>query len=168
MHLIIGNGFSLLAMLSDSFSSGRRTVKGVLWVQSLSQVFYGLATLFLGGYSASVQNVVSILRNLFAIRGYNPKWLQWLLVILGVIFGLYCNTLGFIGLLPIAANVIYTVAVFRCADNERALKWAFLVNVVLFGIFNAFIWNVVGLISNGVILVSLILFLARKKEAANG
>ena len=163
MNLIIGNVLSLFAMFSDSFSSSRKTSQGVLWVQSLSQVFYALSTIILGGYSASVQNVVSILRNLFAIRGFNPKWLQWTLVALGVGFGLSFNNLGWVGLLPVIANLFYTLAVFRCADNERALKAAFLFAVILFTIFNAFIWNIVGIFSNAAVAVSLVIFLTKKK-----
>lgn len=167
MHLIAGNLCSLCAMVSDSFSSTRKNAKSVLWVQCLSQVFYGLSTLFLGGYSASVQNVVSLGRNLVAIRGIEKKWLEWVLLILGVIFGFYFNTLGIIGILPILANVEYTLAVFRYKDNERALKIAFLFNVIMFIIFNAVIRNFVGILSNIVVLVMLIAYLVKnpKKSA---
>ena len=166
MYLIVGNFFSLCAMASDSFSSTRKNPKSILWVQTLSQVFYGLATLFLGGYSASVQNVVSIGRNLVAIRGIQKKWLEWVLVALGVVFGFYFNTLGIIGILPILANLEYTIAVFRYKDNERALKIAFLINVILFGIFNVVIWNFVGLLSNIVVLVMLVAYLVKNRKVS--
>lgn len=161
MHLIAGNLCSLCAMAADSFSSSRKTAKGVLVAQIVSQFFYGLGTLILGGYSASVQNVVSIIRNLVAIRGIEKRWLEWVLVLLGIVFGIYFNTLGLIGLLPVLANLEYTVAIFRFKDDERSLKLAFLVNVILFGIFNVFILNIVGLLSNIVVLVMLIIFLVK-------
>ena len=53
---------------------------------------------------------------------------------------------------------------FRFKDNERALKISFLVNVILFGIFNVVIWNFVGLISNIVVLVMLITFLVKDSK----
>lgn len=161
MNLIAGNLCSLCAMAADAFSSSRKSAKSVLLVQIVSQFFYGLGTLILGGYSASAQNVVSILRNLAAIRGISKKWLEWTLVVLGVVLGLACNTLGFIGLLPVIANLEYTLAIFRFKDDERALKLAFLVNVILFGIFNVFIWNFIGLLSNIVVLVMLVVFLVK-------
>ena len=166
MHLIIGNGFTLFAMLSDSFSSTRKTAKGVLWVQNLSQVFYIISSLALGGYSAAVQNAVSIVRNLCAIRGFSPKWLQWTLVVLGVVLGVYCNNLKWIGLLPVVSNFLYTLAVFRYSDNERALKWAFLIVVIMFAVFNAFIWNVVGVFSNSAVGISLLVSLLKKKKVS--
>lgn len=167
MNLIFGNLCSLCAMVSDSFSSTRKNAKSVLWVQCLSQVFYGLSTLFLGGYSASVQNVVSLIRNLVAIRGIEKKWLEWTLLVSGIVFGFCFNTLGIIGVLPILANVEYTLAVFRYKDNERALKIAFLFNVIMFIIFNAVIRNFVGFIANIVLLVTLITYLVKnpKKSA---
>ena len=163
MYLIAGNFCSLLAMLADSYSASRKTAKGVLWAQNVSQFFYGMATLILGGYSACVQNVVSIIRNLVAIRGISKKWIEWTLLILGVVFGIYFNTIGFIGWLPILANLEYTWAIFRFKDDERALKKAFLINVILFGIFNFVIWNFVGLLSNIVVLIMLVSFLIKSR-----
>jgi len=63
VSLIIGNLCSLLAMITDSISATRKTPKGVLLVQSLSQLIYCIGTVVLKGYSGAVQNAVSILRN---------------------------------------------------------------------------------------------------------
>ena len=73
MDIIIGNICSLLAMVTDSVSSTRKTAKGVLLVQSLSQIIYCAGAVILRGYSAAVQNAVSVGRNLIAIRGETPK-----------------------------------------------------------------------------------------------
>lgn len=161
--IILGNILSLLAMCSDSFSSSRKTTKGVLMTQNLSQVFYGLSSLVLGGYSAAVQNVVSILRNFVAMSKISSKAVEWGLIALGVILGVYFNNLGLVGWLPILANFEYSIAVFRFKDNERALKASFLVCCALFTIFNIFIYNVVGVVSNTVVIVSIITFLVKGK-----
>ena len=122
INLIIGNVCSLLAMVTDSISSTRKTAKGVLLVQSLSQLIYFIGTVVLKGYSGAVQNAVSILRNFVAIRDIRSKYVEWALVGLGVVLGLAFNNLGFMGLLPVIANFQYTIAVFRFQDNQRALK----------------------------------------------
>lgn len=165
MHLLAGNTFSLLAMVTDSFSASRKTPRGVLLAQTVSQLFYFTGTMILGGYSACVQNVVSILRNLAAIRGVKKKWIEWTLVGLGVVFGVWFNTLGVVGLLPVLANLEYTLAVFRFSDNERALKLAFLVNAILFAVFNAVIWNFVGVLSDTVVFISLIVYFIRNRKS---
>ena len=161
MGIILGNVFSLCASISDTLSSSRKTAKGVLLVQCLSQVFYLASTLALKGYSAAVQNAVSIFRNLAAISKKENKLVEWILVILGVVLGLVFNNRGFMGLLPVVANLEYTLAVFRFKDNERALKIAFAICIALFMIFNVAILNFVGAITNGVVLVMTILFVVK-------
>lgn len=153
LELIIGNLCSLLAMITDSIGSTRRTARGMLAMQSLSQMFFGLGAVVLKGYSAAVQNGLSIVRNFFAMSGKKCSWLEWLLVALGVVLGLGFNNLGLVGLLPVVANFTYSITVFRFKENEYALKTVFLTNVVMFIVFNAFIYNVVGVVANTVVLV---------------
>lgn len=164
IQLITGNLCSLIAMFTDSISNTRKTTRAVLLFQSISQGLYGIGSVVLGGYSGAVQNAVSILRNFVAIRKINSKVLQWALAILGVALGVCFNNLGLVGWLPIVANLEYTLAVFYFKDNQRALKIAFLVTVALFGIFNGFIYNVVGVVTNSVVLITGIVALARKEN----
>ena len=160
--MILGNICSLLAMITDSLSSTRKTVKGVLMTQNLSQLIYFIGTILLKGYSSAVQNVVSVLRNFAAIRNISSPIVEWGLVALGVGFGIGFNNLGFIGLLPVIANLEYTLAVFKFKDNERALKVAFAICLVLFIVFNLSILNYVGAASNVVVLITTLVMLFRK------
>lgn len=162
LDIILGNVFSLFATISDSLSSSRKTAKGVLLVQNLSQIFYGLSAIALKGYSAAVQNAVSIVRNLIAIRPGRHRVLEWVLILLGVVLGLWCNNLGIVGLLPIIANVEYSLAVFHFQNNERALKKAFALTLALYIVFNVVILNFVAVICNTVVLGMTVIFLIRK------
>ena len=162
--LIIGNLCTLFAMAFNSLSSTRKTPKGILLTQNMSQAVYGISAIVLGGYSAAVQNVVSILRNFTAIRSKKNKFVEWLLVTLGVVLGVAFNNRGWIGLLPVIGNLEYTLAVFRYRDNERALKVAFLINALMFTVFNAAIWNLVAVASNIVVIVTTIVFLWKNKR----
>ena len=164
IHLIIGNVCSLLAMVTDSISSTRKTAKGVLLVQSLSQLIYFIGTVVLKGYSGAVQNAVSILRNFVAIRDIRSKYVEWALVGLGVVLGLAFNNLGFMGLLPVIANFQYTIAVFRFQDNQRALKISFAIAVGMFAVFNIAIFNVVGVVSNSVVFVTTLSVLLKRDK----
>lgn len=165
ISIIFGNICSLLAMVTDSISSTRKTAKGVLWVQNASQLFYCIGTVALKGYSGAVQNVVSIVRNLVVIYGVNSKLIAWILVILGVILGLVFNNLGWIGLLPVMANLQYTLAVFRFHDNERAIKISFLLSAVMFSVFSVAILNIIGLFSNLVVAVTTAVFLIKTRAS---
>jgi len=163
LGLVVGNLCSLLAMIADSISASRKTVKSMLLFQNISQLIYCIGAIVLKGYSGAVQNAVSILRNMTAVGKKPTKAVEWTLIGLGVVLGLICNNRGFIGLLPVVANLEYSLAVFRFRDNERALKKAFLVSVFLFTIFCGFILNFVGVIANVVLFIMTILFLVRQK-----
>ena len=105
IQLIIGNLCSLLAVFTDSISATRKTTRGVLLVQSVSQIIYGIGSVVLGGYSGAVQNVMGVLRNFVAIMKIDSKVLKWVMVILGVVLGALFNNLGIWGWLPILANL---------------------------------------------------------------
>ena len=162
ISVILGNGCSLLAMVTDSISSTRKTAKGVLLMQSLSQLIYCTGTILLKGYSGAVQNVVSILRNFVAIRKISSPLVEWILVALGVVLGLLFNNLGLMGLLPVVANLQYTLAVFKFKDNERALKISFAICIGLFALFNLAILNFVGVASNLVVLFTTLVMIFKK------
>ncbi len=164
MSVIIGNLCMLIAMGFNAVSATRKTPKGMLWMQNLSQLAYFGCAVVLRGYSAAVQNVVSILRNLAAIRNVKSKFVEWVLIALGVILGILCNNRGLLGLLPVIGNLEYTLAVFRFKDDERKLKICFLFSLLAFSIFNFVIQNYVGVVTDGVVVVTTIIALAKSNR----
>lgn len=162
MDIVLGNVCSLLAMVTDSVSSTRKTAKGVLLVQNLSQLVYGVGAVLLKGYSSAVQNVVSIIRNFVAIRKIDSKVVEWFLVVLGVVLGIAFNNRGLVGYLPVVANLQYTLVVFRFKDDERVLKIAFAVCVGMFVIFNFAILNIVGGCCNLFVTVATVALLIKE------
>ena len=83
--IIIGNLFSLFGMLSEAVSATLKTARRVLVMQSIAQVFWFAGTVVLKGYSGSVQNAVSILRNFLAIKKVENKAIEWTVAIVGVV-----------------------------------------------------------------------------------
>ena len=164
MEIVLGNVCSLLAMVTDSISSTRKTAKGVLWVQNLSQLVYGVGSVLLKGYSSAVQNVVSLIRNFVAIRKVESKVVEWTLVAMGVVLGIVFNNMGLVGYLPVIANLQYTLAVFRCGENERVLKISFMIAVGMFAVFNLFIMNYTGAVLNFTVMVTTAIALFKKKK----
>ena len=164
LSLIVGNLCSILAMITESISATRKTPKSVLMVQNLSQLFYTIGAVALKGYSGAVQNVVSILRNFAAIRKVESKVVEWTLVALGVVLGIVFNNMGLVGYLPVIANLQYTLAVFRCGENERALKISFMIAVGMFAVFNLFIMNYTGAVLNFTVMITTAVALFKKKK----
>lgn len=160
--IILGNICFLAAMLADAVSSSRKTVKGVLIFQTIGQAIYCAGSIFLKGYSASVQNGVSVLRNFAAMAKLEKKWIEYTLIAMGVVLGVAFNNRGLAGWLPVIGNLEYSIAVFKFKDDERSLKAAFLISVLMFAAFNVVIMNIVGLIVNAVVVISTIAFLCKK------
>ncbi len=162
--IIIGNIFSLCAMISDSISGTRKKHSEILAVQIISQFFYSASSLVLKGYSSTVQSAVAILRNFAAIKNIKSKLIEWILILLGVVLGVVFNSNGLLGYLPVVANFIYSVSVFIFKSNEKTLKAVFVVNMIMFAIFNAAIMNYVGLFSCVVVAVTTLFSLIKSAD----
>ena len=147
-RILLGNFFSLLATVTDLYSVSRKTARSMLWTQTATQALLSLSSLTLRGYSAVVQNVVSILRNLAALGKTSSKLLEYGLIAIGVVLGVLFNNQGLIGWLPILSNLVYSISVFRFKDDEYSLKIAFTVCVAMYIAFSIKIQNYVGAASN--------------------
>ena len=165
--IILGNLFTFFGMVFNALSSTRKTPRGVLWMQNGAQGVYLISAVFLKGYSAAAQNVVSILRNLVAIRNIKNKAIEWTLVVLGVVLGVACNNRGWIGLLPVVGNLQYTLAIFRFKNDERKIKIFFWIGAAVFVVFNFAIDNYVGVAADLSVMITtgIALFKTRKKRA---
>ena len=164
ISLLLGNGCSLLATLCNMFASTRKTARGVLLVQSLGQAFYFACAIFLKGYSGAVQNAMSIVRNFVALGKKQRKWVELTLVAAAVVLGMVFNNRGLAGWLPIVGNLEYSLAVFRFRDNQRMLKAALVVSLVIFIAFNVVIGNVVGIVADSVVVVTTLVDLWKTRE----
>lgn len=166
--IIIGNIFSLCAMISDSISGTRKKHSEIMAVQIISQFFYAASSIALKGYSSTVQNVVAVFRNYAAMKNIKNKVLEWILILAGVVLGILFNNRGLLGWLPVIANLEYSISVFKLKDNETALKIAFIINMVMYAIFGAVIKNYVGVVSCSIIAITTAVSLIRSsKEAGN-
>ena len=165
--VIIGNLFSLCAMVSDSVSGTRKKHSEIMAVQIVSQFFYAASSIALKGYSSTAQNVVAVFRNLAAMKNVKSKVLEWALILAGVALGIAFNNRGLLGWLPIIANLEYSISVFRLKNNEKALKLAFIVNMVMYAVFSVVIMNYVGAVSCTVIAVTTALSLLRMNKGAD-
>ena len=163
--VLTGNICSVLAMITDALSTSRKTGRSMLVFQTFSQLFYIVGSVVLKGYSAAVQNAVSAVRNLLAIGKKQPKWLEWVLIGAAVVLGIVFNNRGLVGYLPVIANLEYSLAVFRFKDNDRALKFCFLIMVGMFIVFNFAIQNYVGSLANAVVFVTTAAFLIKSRKA---
>ena len=154
-------------MITDGISGTRKKPRHILGAQIISPFFYGAGSFILKGSSSTAQNVVSVLRNLAAMKNVKSKAVEWGLILLGIVLGVAFNNRGLIGWLPIIANLEYSVAVFRLKNSERGLKLAFLINAVMFAVFNLSIMNYVGAVGSvSVIIITAVSLLRNKPTPA--
>ena len=125
-------------------------------------------TIILQGCSSTEQNAVAILRNLAAMKNIKSRVIEWTLILLGVVLGIVFNNRGLIGWLPVIANLEYSAAVFRFRDQERRLKYAFILNMVMYVVFSFAIMNYVGAVASIVVAVTTAISLFRERRKAPG
>ena len=154
-------------MITDSISGTRKKHRQILAVQIISMLFYAAASIVLKGYSGTVQNAVGILRNLAAMKNIKSKLVEWILIVLGVVLGIVFNNRGLLGWLPVIANLEYSIAVFRFRQDARGLKYAFIINMLMFAIFNIAIMNYVGAASCAVVIATTVISLIKGSKAVD-
>lgn len=162
--ILVGNLCSLAAMVTDSVSGTRKKQTQILGIQIISQVFYGVGSFVLKGYSGTAQNLVAVLRNLAAMKGIRQKWVGWILVAMGVVLGILFNNRGLWGWLPILANFEYSMAVVFLSKEERKLKLALVFCATMFSLFSAVIQNYVGIVTNLVVAVTTAVSLCKERR----
>lgn len=171
-EIILGNILSFFAMITNSVSGTRKKHGEILGIQIISFVFYAAGSFILKGYSSTVQNGVGIARNVVAIKGIKnkalEKMIEWALITLGVVLGIVFNNRGALGFLPVIANFEYSVAVFRFKDRPTLLKYAFIVNLLMYTVFAAVIMDYVSIAANLIAAITTVVSLIRERKKQKG
>ncbi len=164
MSFYLGQLFSLLSSACLAYSTfGKSKNRMILW-QTVNASFYSASCLFLGGYSAVVSNILTIVRNILQIKGKMTKALAAAICVFMAALGLALNNRGVLGLLPITASVIYTVMMYT-AKTTRQMNAAVAINMLQWGIFDCFIKAYPSLVMDIVIVsLSTINFFAKRKN----
>lgn len=154
INIILGNITSLISNLLDAFSATRSNKKDMLKIQCLSVIVYIITNTLLKAYSTVVQNICGLIRNILAVKDVDNKIIQYIIIASALVFGVYFNNLGLIGLLPVFGNVEYSICLFVLKDNVRGLKLSFLISNVCFVILNLYVSNFVGVVFTSIIVVT--------------
>lgn len=106
--VLLGNLFSLagsLMMVSIGFLKKRENVLGA---QCFQFSLMGIGNLILGGMTGALSNFIGLIRNLICYKAGITVPLKIFFILLQSGLSLYVNNKGLIGLLPVAAAVIFT------------------------------------------------------------
>ena len=140
MHvgLIVGNFFSLCAVICIAISIISKDKRRLIWWQTLDIIFYILSNIVLFSYAGIVTNTISLIRNILAYKNKLTKNITWLLIFLCFAIGIYVNNLGYIGFFAVLASGSYTYFVYATKD-KRQMLYALISNLMLWFVHDLYI-----------------------------
>lgn len=132
MNIVIGNIIMTVASIIMVCIGLLKTKKQVLWWQSLQIGLMAVASLFLGTIPGFIADIIGIVRNVLSYKSKLNKVMQVLLSLIAVICILAFNNIGWLGLLPMAAAVTYTLAINT--QNVKTLKIVLLLTMIMWAV----------------------------------
>lgn len=132
---ILGEIFSAISALCLAYSTFGKTKNKMVFWQAVNAIFYALSNVCLGGYSAVVSNVLTIVRNLLQVKGKFDKRCMIIICILMSVVCFMFNTNGWFGILPITASVSYTILMYY-VKSVRHMQFAVISNMAQWALFD--------------------------------
>lgn len=139
----------------------------ILVFQSLFSFFFFLQYILLGIYSASILNIVSLIRNIVYYKSDNKKSTYFILL-LTLIVGIICtiydsrNYILIISIMPLIINLLYAY-ILNQKDIVK-IKKVFLFCSILWIVYDFFVKAYVGLICNTLEMLSYVMYFVRRKK----
>lgn len=163
MQLILGNAISFFGAIFLCASCVVKTKRRLVILQLLQCIILTVAQIVFGKGSGAVSMSAAGIRNLIIASGHYNAAVMALVVAFTLAFGLYFNTAGYLGLLPIGAGVFYSAALYFAKDIYR-LKIALALLLLTWTIYSALIFDVFGTISNALAGVLNVITLVKMKK----
>ncbi|MBQ9026735.1 MAG: YgjV family protein [Methanobrevibacter sp.] len=133
-NIIIGNGISLFAGIFLIISYYINDAKKAYFYQFLNAFILAISSVFFFSWVGITTMLIAAIRNLMVY--YDRLTRNWTAVflIVTVALGLYVNTLGFVGLLPVIAVVEITLCNFLL-KSIKPIKLSFIINSLIYIIY---------------------------------
>lgn len=138
----------------------------ILLFQSLFSFFFFLQYILLGVYSASILNLVGLIRNIVYYKN-NNKISTFFIIILTLLIGLLCtihdmnNYIFIISVIPLIINLLYAYVLSK--NNIVLIKKIFLLCSIIWIIYDYFVSAYIGLICNSIEMFSYIFYFIKRK-----
>lgn len=138
IHIIIGNIFSLISAVCIALSAIKNSKKDFMYWQVGDTMSGILANIALSAHAALVTSIVCLIRNFLSYTGRLTAKITAVLLLVGVVTGLYANNLGVIGWLPVTASAIYTVCIYLTKTDQQ-MRYALIFNMALWAVHNFYV-----------------------------
>ena len=137
IQLICGNTIALIASILMLVSGIVKDRKKIIYIQTIQILGFALSDLILGGYTGTIVNLISLIRNYWCYNDMLTNTKKVILILLSITCSLLFNNLGFLGLLPLISTVVYTC--FMDVKNTIKLKLLIMFTMILWLIYDSFI-----------------------------
>lgn len=164
MNIIIGNIISLIAAFFMVASCITKIRSKVFYLQFMQCALLSVSSYFLGSYAGIVASLVSAIRSLVVAKGYFNKHMMQLFLVVSVGLGLIVNNRGFIGLLPMIANVQFALCCYLFT-SIKGTRYSIWINLILWITYSFMVLDFSTAICDCIVfIVNTITLIKMKKE----
>lgn len=161
---LVANIFSCVGAITLLYSTFNKEKERILYVQAISSGASVISYLLIGSYSAMLISVIAVIRNILMAKDKMTPNLLFIISAILIFLGLCTNTKGLVGLLPIIASVEYTIWSAK-GTTAQSLRWAIVVNLVLWLIHDIFVSLYLFIIMDLVILIATIVNIIKNRSS---
>lgn len=134
INIIIGNIISLIAGIFLIISLCMNDDKQAYKYQFLESFILTISSIFFLSWSGVTTMGIAAARNMLVIKDRLTFNLTILFTVFTIVFGVWVNQLGLVGLLPIIAVVHLTISNYYC-KSIIAIKLSFIINILFYIIY---------------------------------
>ena len=153
------NIISAIASIFHISSSSFKKKNTMLIMQSIGCIIDGIAEIMANSMSAAAQLFVCSIKNFVTTKEKTPKYVYYIFSLFFIIFGLYFNNRGLIGILPIIATVQYTLW-NGYSKSAQTTRYGMLINYGIWIVHDLYIQLyvavIVTVISSIVVIINII------------
>ena len=137
VQIIIGNIIALIASILMVLAGFQKKKKKILFIQIIQIALSVISNLVLGGYTGAIINAVSCVRDILCYKEKMGDKEKIIIIILAVGLSFVFNNLGWIGLLPLAATVVYII--FMNTKDVVRFKILIIFSMIMWLIYDLYI-----------------------------
>lgn len=137
VQIVIGNIIALIASILMVLAGFQKKKKKILLIQIIQIALSVISNLVLGGYTGAIINAVSCVRDILCYKEKIGDKEKIIIIILAVGLSLIFNNLGWIGLLPVVATVVYII--FMNTKDVVRFKILIIFSMIMWLIYDVYI-----------------------------
>lgn len=137
VQIIIGNIIALIASILMVLAGLQKKKKKILFIQIIQIALSVISNLVLGGYTGAIINALSCVRDILCYKDKMGTKEKIIIIIIAVGLSLVFNNLGWIGLLPLVATVVYII--FMNTKDVVRLKILIIFSMIMWLIYDLYI-----------------------------